>query len=336
MRRTALSLVLAPAAVALALAAPARADVPETVAKVILPGYAGFARATQDLATTAATDCTPEALRAPWNAAFDAWLGVQHVHIGPAEEDGRALAIAFWPDPKNIGGRQTEAMLQGADPALVTPEGAAQLSVAARGLFGLERLLYGPASDTNLAYACDLRRALAADLARMAQTIEAGWKDGVAETVLSAGSPGNTTYLSAAEARQALFTQLIAGLEFNADTRIGRPLGSFDHPRPERAEARASGRSLRDVALSLKALRAYAGALVQGLGPIPATEAAFDRAETLAAKLDDPVFAGVADPGTRLKLEILQQAIQATRETAETEVGALLGVRSGFNSADGD
>ena len=38
-------------------------------------------------------------------AAFDAWMGVQHLRFGPSEVDGRSLSIAFWPDPKGSGAR---------------------------------------------------------------------------------------------------------------------------------------------------------------------------------------------------------------------------------------
>lgn len=327
-----------PAVLAAALlAAPlACADVPEALDKEILPGFASFTAASAALAEAAQADCAPERLRGPWNATFDAWLGVAHLRMGPFEAEGRGLAIAFWPDPKNIGGRQMTALLQAADPALLTPEGTAQLSVAARGLFGLERLLYTDAPAANPAYACDLTRALSADLARMAQAMETAWQGPYGDLLRSPGAAGNATFLTEAEVRQALFTQLLTGLELDAANRIGRPLGSFNTPRPERAEAIASGRSLHNVATSLAALRALAEALAQGLGPIPATEAAFARAETLAAGLNDPVFAGVANPAGRLKVEILQQAIEATRTAAETELGALLGVSAGFNSADGD
>ncbi len=334
MRQTILSLLTATLCAAPALA-PARADVPEAISKDILPGYAGFTRATGALAQAAEADCTPEALKAPWNATFDAWLEVAHLRFGPVEEKGRALAIAFWPDPKAIGARQLEGMLTKADPDLLDPAGMAQISVAARGLFGLERLIYDPAF-TEGAYACDLRRALSADLAEMAQSVETGWTGGYADLLLNAGAEGNTQFLTVAEARQALFTQLISGLEFNADQRLGRPLGSFDKPRPERAEALNSGRSLQNVTLSLLALRDYARALAQGMGDIPNTEAAFARAIASAEALNDPVFAGVSEPGSRLKVEILQQNIRLAHDAALAEIGAVLGVTAGFNAADGD
>jgi predicted lipoprotein len=114
---------------------------------------------------------------------------------------------------------------------------------------------------------------------------------------------------------------------------LGRPLGTFDRPRPERAEARLSGRALQNVTVSLAALRDMALALSPDS---PKTAAAFDRAITLTVSLDDPGLQGVADPQGWLKVEILQQSVQATRDAALAEIGPALGVGIGFNAADGD
>ncbi len=314
--------------VGLCLAPQARADVAEAVSGHILPGYAAFRDRTAVLAAEAS--CDPALLRPAFNAAFDAWMAVGHLRLGPAEEEGRALAIAFWPDPKGMGQKAQKRLLAD-DPAALTPERFAEQSVAARGLFALERLLYPeapPVTDT-----CPLIRATVADLARMAAEIDAGWTGGYADRLLTAGTAGNDTFLSQAEARQALFTQLATGLEFVADQRLGRPLGTFDRPRPERAEARPSGRSQRNIALSLAALRDLAVRLEP---QSPLTQAAFDRAIARVDALDDPALRGVGDPQERLKIEILQQAVQSVREAAIAEIAPALGVDLGFNSQDGD
>ena len=312
-------------------AVPVRADVAEVVAGHILPGYARFAAATAALDEAAGASCDPAALTLPYHAAFDAWVGVQHIRLGPVEEQGRAVAIAFWPDPKGLGAKAQRALLTG-DPALLTPERFAEQSVAARGLLALERLLY-PA-EPLAAEPCALIRATTADLARIAAEVAQDWDaGGYGARLVTAGAEGNTTFLSVDEARQALVTQIAAGLEFASAHRVGRPLGSFDKPRPERAEARASGRSLRNVTLSVQALRAMVVALVD---EAPQTLAALDAAIARAEALDDPVFAGVADPQGRLKVEILQQAIEAAHAAVVAEVAPSLGVGVGFNSQDGD
>lgn len=321
--------MLKPAALLLALlAAPAQADVAEVVAEHALPGLAKFTATTAALA--AEQSCDPARLRPLYHQAFDAWAGVAHLRLGPVEEQGRVLAIAFWPDPKALGAKAQRALIAAADPAKLSPEHMAEQSVAIRGFFGLERLLY-PADPLTGEYPCALTHATAADLARMAAEVEAGWKDGFAATLTQPG-PG-ARYLTEAESRQALLTAFITGLEFNADQRLGRPLGSFDKPRPERAEARASDRSLRNLQLSLLGLRQFALKLVPDA---PATQAAFDRAIQHADTLKDPVFAGVADPAARLKLDILAQDIRAIRDAALAEMAPALGASVGFNAADGD
>lgn len=307
---------------------PVMADVAEAVNDHILPGYAAFRDRAEALA--AEPSCEPALLRPAFNAAFDAWLAVGHLHLGPSEEEGRALAIAFWPDPKGMGQKAQKRLLAG-DPTDLQPDLFAQQSVAARGLFALERLLYPDdpfATDT-----CPLIQATTADLARMASAIEAGWTEGYAQSLLTAGAAGNDTYLNATEARQALFTQLATGLEFVADQRLGRPLGTFDRPRPERAEARPSGRSQRNIALSLMALRDLAVRLEP---QSPQTQAAFDRALAEVEALDDPTLQGVDDPAHRLKIEIVQQAVKSVRDTAIAEIAPALGVDLGFNAQDGD
>ncbi|WP_431297677.1 imelysin family protein [Tabrizicola sp. BL-A-41-H6] len=324
MKRTLLALGLAVVATA------ARADYPETVRDHILPGYAALAETTAKLAATATETCDSAMLEPLFQSAFDAWMAVQHLNFGPVEEDGRRLAIQYWPDPKGSGAKAQMALLKG-DPAKLAPDAFAQQSVAARGLMALERLLY-PAEPLP-ADPCPLIRATATDLAATAASVNAGWTGGYADSVLTAGDPDNTVFLTGPEVRQVLFTQLAAGLEFLADSRIARPLGTFDAPHPERAEARASGRSLRNITLSLQAMRG----MVETLTPdAPLTIAAFDKAISLAGAIDDPTLAGVATPQGHLKLEILGQSVDNIRAVILSELAPELDVGIGFNAGDGD
>jgi predicted lipoprotein len=311
----------------LLLACPARAETPDVVQNHLRPGFADFADAARTLAEI--DSCAPEALRPAFQSAYDAWLAVAHITLGPAEEDGRGLAVHFWPDPKGLGWKAQRALLD-ADPAALQPDTFAQQSIAARGLPALERLLYPV--DALPSDPCPLMQATADDMSRTADALAAGWGP-FGDLLLSAGQPGNTRFLSGTEATQALFTQLATGLETLADRRIGRPLGTFDNPRPDLAEARPSGRSLRNVTLTLQALRDLALSLD---AESPKTLAAFDQAIALSIALEDPVFDGIIEPQGWLKLEILQQAVRTARDTAIAELAPSLGVTLGFNSADGD
>lgn len=307
---------------ALCLATPAVADTATVVQDHIRPGFTAFATAARAFADI--ETCDRDALRAAFQGTYDSWMPVAHLTLGPAEEDGHGLAVLFWPDPKGSGWKAQRALLA----APPTAEAMAQQSVAARGLPALERLLF-PAEP--LVDACPLIQATADDLAATAAALAAGWGP-YGDLLLTAGQPGNARFLKPEEATQALFTQLATGLESLADRRIGRPLGTFDKPRPDLAEARASQRSIRNIALSLAALKD----LTLTLNPdSPKTLAAFDHAIGLAQTLD-PDIDRIADPQGWLKLEILQQGVRATRDTALAELGPSLGVELGFNSQDGD
>ena len=312
------------------LATPALADFEQTLSDHILPGYAAFAASTQALSDAAAKNCKTDSLKPAFHTAYDAWAAVQHLRFGPAEADGLSVAIAFWPDPKGSGAKSQRALLQG-DPSQLTPAHFPDQSVAARGLTGLERLLY-PA-EALPADPCALIQATTLDLARMAKIINDNWINTYSTTILTAGDLGNTTFQTRPEVRQTLFTQIVSALEFDKDQRLGRPLGTFDKPRPERAEAVASARSQRNVLISLQSLRA----MVVTLTPDASlTLTGFDHAIKLAETLDDPAFAGVATPQGHLKVEILQQAISALTDTVVAELGPELDVGIGFNAADGD
>ncbi len=308
----------------MALSSPALAEAPPALAAHILPGLDRFAQTTADLA--AVESCDPAPLRAGWHRAFDAWQGIAHLRLGPVEEEGRVLAIAFWPDAKGSGARQTAALLAAADPATLPPDHIAEQSVAARGFYGMERLLW-PAAPLTGNYPCALTHALADDLARMAAELRQGWQDGFADALANPGPNGR--YLSDIEVKQALMTALMTGIEFNADTRLGRPLGRFDAPRPERAEARASGRGPRNLALSLAALAEFAG----HLAPAPKTVAALKSAAKQAETLD---LTHLDDPQIWLKADILRQSLKSAQDSAMAEIAPALGVGIGFNAADGD
>ncbi|MCZ0811680.1 MAG: imelysin family protein [Pseudomonadota bacterium] len=322
-------------ALAFGLPAGAKAGVDEALSSHVLPGFGTFARSSAALAAKAGEDCRAGALKPAYHAAYDAWMGVSHLHLGPLEQGGRALAIAFWPDTRGMVGRTVARLVADEDPVVDTGEGFASVSVAGRGLLALERLIYEPefagygAGD----YECRLVGAIAVDLARMGREMADEWPD-FAALLRRAGAPGNDVFLKPGEASQALYTALMSGLEFNRDQRLGRVMGSFDRPRPNRAEARRSGRSLRNVVLSLKALRDLARGLADG--PIEGSEAAFAQALETAGALDDPVLAGVATPQGRLKVEVLAQEIRRIEDAVAQEIGAALGVSAGFNSQDGD
>ena len=326
-------------AIVILACAPAFADAPDLKAIVdthVLPGYRTLAEEAETLASAASSDCRPDnpALRAAYHQAFDAWVGVSHLRFGPSEHDDRAFALAFWPDPRGSTPKSLAALVRDEDPVVTSKDEFATVSVAARGFYALEFLLFdvhyiqmeGAAAD----YRCALIQAVSRDISTNAAEILADWGNGYSELI---GNPGNDSYRSAREAARQFFTALSTGLEFASVTRIGRPMGTFERPRPKRAEARRSGRSLRHVMLSLEATQDLAMLLSGGDERL---DEAFETAISRAKELDDPVFAGVSDPQGRFRVEVLQQEIDDIRRRLAENLGPSLGISAGFNALDGD
>lgn len=308
-------------------------DLEAIVTTHVVPRFETLATTTDALAQTSATTCNADApeLQAAYHTAFDAWIGVSHLRFGPTEVDDRAFGIAFWPDPRGSTVKTLAGLIRTKDPIVHDATAFATLSVAGRGFYALEFLLYDPQfADTDESYRCALTQAITQNIATNAAAILKDWQTGYAELMIH---PGNDTYQTGNEAAAQLFTALLTGLEFTAQARIGRPLGSFEKPRPNRAEARRSGRSLRHVALSLAATRDLAAMISRGDVKV---DQSFQTALGKVENLNDPVFASVADPQGRFRIEVLQQSIDGIRQVLSEETGPKLGISAGFNALDGD
>jgi predicted lipoprotein len=305
----------------------------------ILPRFETLAAQTQLLSDVAVLECDPssDALRSAYGDAFDAWVSASHLRFGPTEIDDRAFALAFWPDSRGATPRALNTLLTEQDPIVSSAEAYADVSIAARGFYAMEYLLY---DDTLMSagapsYHCQLIQTISADMAETASRILEDWQSDYAAKLLTPSPTG--TYRSETEALQEVFKSLSTGLQFTAEARLGRPLGTFERPRPTRAEARRSARSATHVMLSLKALQDLAARLAGDDADMSATlDASFERAKSRLAGLDDPTFEGVLDPQTRFKIEVMQQSVESIRTIVRDALGPTLGVAAGFNALDGD
>jgi len=315
---------------------PVLADINAVIDDHIIARNAIFAQTTATLLDAAQKDCTADSLKPAYHTAFDAWVAVSHIRFGPIEDNGHSLAVAFWPDKKGMILKTLYRMIKSNDAAVNNPAAFAEYSIAARGFFALEQMLFEPrfSEFERDSYSCTLTQAITADLARIAKHTHNAWVNGYAEVLRTAGAKGNNVFLTSNEGKQALYTNMLAGLEYIHSQRLGRPLGNFEKPRPKRAEARRSNRSLRNIVVSLEALQEMA--LMLADNQADETKEAFASTITFAKGLDAQVFSNLSTTSAKFKLASLQELVAVTHEAAMVEIGEHLGVAAGFNALDGD
>lgn len=314
----ALALILAPVVVA----ADARVDA--ALDDHILPRFAALTDATAALAAADTCNVADE-----WNAAAAAWIAVSHLQFGPTEADNRAFALAFWPDPRSATPKALVNLLGDNAPDITNA------SIAGRGFYAMEFLLFDPAF-AGVRGRCDLIASLAVDADTTARAIEADWRNRYAALMRDTG---NDTYRNDIESLQELYKSVTTGLDFTSSMRLGRPLGTFDRPRPARAEMRRSERSLDNIAVSLGSLAELAR-LLSSDDPDTAIGLQFDDAlaalDGLTGIEGSRDLSLVASPANRFKVEVLQQRVTEIRVFLGENLGPQLGVIEGFNSLDGD
>ncbi len=208
-----------------------RADmVDEIIDDQILPGMRALAEMSQDLAHTSQSACHAgdERLQNAFGAAFDAWIKVSHLRFGPTEAENRAFALSFWPDSRGKIPKTLGAVLRRQDITALAAEEFAKTSIAGRGFYALEYLLYDPAlnSQPDTGFSCQLVQALSQDIASTAAAINRDWNDSYADQMRHASG----RYADRSEVKQELYKSLNTGLQMLADMRLGRPLGSLAPP----------------------------------------------------------------------------------------------------------
>lgn len=334
------------------------------VERHVLPRYARLAVAAVALDEAARGFCEAlappglDAVRSAFHAAADAWHDAEHLRFGPMESRLRAERLAFWPDPRNVTGRQLGGLLAARDPATLTRDGFLRTSAAVQGLPAVERVLFDDGApeafrggDDAARRRCEVLQAITRNVATIAREAHEEWAGGdraYARRIATAG-PGNATYRTPGEATLDLFKSLHGGLERIATLKLARPLGpSPGAARPALAEEWRSGRTVRNLRLNLAALRAlYLGEDGPGFSDAVREAAGAEDLDrrvrrdieaclATVASLSEPFGVALTDPRTRPAVERLLANVRALAHLAAERLTIALDLPLGFNALDGD
>jgi predicted lipoprotein len=324
----------------------------------VLPRYAAFAQAAAVLEVSlmqACADGRAEAAESAgaYHSAMDAWMAVQHLRFGPSELFLRAERTEFWPDKRGTVRRHLAQMLSDRDEHALEADVFANGSVAVQGFPALERLLFdSEANDWATPFTCQLTCAIGRNLGSIATGMLNDWRGGeaaYARTMESAGEGGNDRYFDAKEASLEFAKSLRGALLLVGDYKLGRPLGGApDEARATRAESWRSARSLRNVAVNLKAAQALyevggdasfsaiTRAQPKGAELDEVIRAAFGRLITAIEAQPDSLVTALEAPDGWAQLNAIRTETKQLLELLGGPLSEVLDLPMGFNSYDGD
>lgn len=315
----------------------------------VLPAYTAFATTTADLLPPAEQLCAAPAadslaaMQEAFHPAMDAWQSIQHIHFGPVTYFNWNFRIQYWPDERNSGTRQLDALLASEDPEALQLESFARQSVGVQGFPALERLLFEEDALQQVQaspYRCALITTIAANLADMAAGVEQRWRDEFRATV--ADEAGQDYYESARDAGVDFYKALVETLRKNQEQKLVPVLGASPAElRLRRAESWRAERSLRNLRLNLQALndlyQASSPALADALPEADRRQVADAFSVLLDSSKDLPDgMAGFADTvAGHVQLQSIVEHMAALYEALEAGLKNT-DLYLGFNSLDGD
>ena len=319
-----------------------------------LPRYERLAEATAAFAHAANAFCAEagdgrhEQLRAGFHDAMDAWMGIQHLRFGPVDFLTRSYRFYFWPQARaKVADAVAELVAAGEEDERLTR--IDRTNVAVQGLLAAEVLLHDDRYLGGDTRGCGLLTAVTANMQTMAAGILADWREGDDAFARLMTTPGadNPHFEDHATGTLAFFQGLHDSLQLIYDVNLKPVIGDSEKTvRPVLAESRLSGRSQRNIVVTLEALQAlYLGESGAGLGDLTVVadpkldrlmRKAFRLTLETARSIDGPVEQAAADPARRPQVEKLARQVQALKQIVRDRLAPALGLAVGFNALDGD
>lgn len=332
------------------------------VRNTIIIGYQSFQDAADTLRNEAVSLCAaPSAeqlakAQGAFAAAARQWARLQFLTLGPISMHQRASRIQYWPDKRNVVGRQLADVLDKQDPAALEPERFATTSVGVQGLPAMERLLFDDealqavAKDApGAAFRCGVMKAIGDNLHAIAGDVLGGWTGGDKPYLdrIERPDPNDEELPSARDAAGRLLNDMLTTTIAVRDMKLLAALGaSLEKAKPQATEFWRSGQSLAMVTANVEGLRDLFGG-ESGFAALLRTTPGGDKlaadfaaaiAAALAAKdkITLPLGDAAADATQRAYVEELAAALVKLRDLLAGPVAANLNLAIGFNALDGD
>lgn len=330
--------------------------VDRTIDRVIVPGYAVLATATDGLAGSLSKLCaepgedTLEAARTDFAKSLKAFSRVELFRFGPARENNRFERLLFWPDRRGRARRQVEALIAREDEATLDVAALRNKSVAVQGFLALEYVLAGKGSqglaDGSAAFRCRQGLTIAGAIDLTVRRIHQGWvePDGFGAVMRGAG-PENPVYRSHGEVVQDFLgaaseqVGVVEGLKLRRMLRDGPKAA-----KPKSAPFWRSGLARASIVANVDGVIAL---LHEGeLGSLlPESDTGLaDRIESELRQARDEVSAlsdgglpeTLSDPEKHRRLAGAAVRLGVASTLFAERFPPALGLAAGFNSLDGD
>jgi predicted lipoprotein len=320
--------------------------------QVILPIYSRWVDADRQLSISAVAFCQGTAnldtARADFLHAQKIWAELQPLLIGPLAEGNRAWQVQFWPDKKNLVGRQVEQLIA-AQPH-IDATALVNASVVVQGLSAYEYILFDANLDLTHAEQksryCPLLIAIGERQKALAEEILNSWNSSDGMLAQLSKFP-NPRYADSHEAIAELLRVQVTALD-SLKKKLGAPLGrqTKGAPQPYQAEAWRSKASLNSLQASLiSAEMLWTGVDNHGLrGLLPAEQkpladkidAAYADSRSLLTALTLPLTDLLATEDGRKQLNTFYDSLNEVHRLHGGELAKALGIALGFNANDGD